>query len=109
MTERRQVWLIVGACLVVYAVVMFGFSAAIREPVKWGVDWLISMLGQGGTGILFGAVWIAGAAWLVLTGRDYVPPPRPQLPRWVRLIGNTYLLLLGAGLVVAFAGIVIAG
>jgi hypothetical protein len=109
MTERRQVWLIVAACLVLYAAIMVGFSAAIREPVKWGIDWLVSMLGLGGTGILFGAVWVAGVAWLVFTNRDYVPPPRPQLPRWLHLIGHAYLLLLGVGLAIVFAVIAIRG
>lgn len=109
MTERRQVWLIVGACLVLYAAIMVGFSAAIREPVKWGVDWLVSMLGLGGTGILFGAVWVAGAAWLVFTNRDYVPPPQPDYPRWFRWSRAIYLSVLGAGLVVAVVVMVAMG
>ncbi|WP_324132354.1 hypothetical protein [Bosea sp. (in: a-proteobacteria)] len=109
MTERRQIWLIVGACLVVYAAVMFGFSAAIREPVKWGVDWLISMLGQGGTGILFGAFVVFAFAVGFWPDKDYVPPPQPEFPRWFRWSRAIYLSVLGVAMVALVAVMVAMG
>lgn len=109
MTERRQVWLIVGACLVLYAAIMSGFSLAIREPVKWGVDWLVSMLGLGGTGILFGAFVVAAFTVGFWPDKNYVPPPQPDYPRWFRWSRAIYLSVLGAGLVVAVVVMVAMG
>lgn len=110
MTDRRQVWLIAGACLVIYALVMFGFAAAVREPVAWASAWMGRTFGDIGSLVVIGCTMAAGVAWLAWTNRNDTPLPRPggSLPAWFRYSRTIYLSLLGLVLLGAFAGILIA-
>jgi hypothetical protein len=111
MTQRFERWLIVGACVVLYVLAMGAFALITDKPMRWAVDWLIVNFGH------WGAAAVIGGLPLALLGcakwRDrHLPPVEftpPKLPRWVRIVGNTYLVLLGIGLVIAFAAIAIAG
>jgi hypothetical protein len=111
MTQRSERWLIVGACVVVYAISMGLLSWAIREPTAWIVESLNGTLGP-----YWSWLAIVSPVFIVLgfaTWRDrHIPPVEytpPKGPRWVGVIGNAYLALLGISVVVVIAAIVRAG
>jgi hypothetical protein len=99
MTQRSERWLIVGACVVVYAVAMGAFVLVTDQPVKGiVVGWLQSTFGAGALAII-AAPPLAFLAWA--TWRDRRLPPvqftPPKWPRWVRIVGNTYLTPWASG------------
>jgi hypothetical protein len=111
MTQRSERWLIVGACVALYALAMGAFAFVTRNPVRFSIDWLIANFGLWGAAFAIGFPLVALWAWVAWRERD-MPPVEftpPKWPRWVRIIGNTYLALLGVGLIVAFGAMVIAG
>lgn len=109
MTSKTERWIFVGACALVYAGAMIALAAIIRDPVRWGVNWLIALLGANGTLTLFAVVWLVGVAWLIWSGRNDVQAPPPKLPRWLRLSINVFLALVGAIFAVGLFAMVFFG
>lgn len=111
MSERAERWLIVTACVVLYAVAMGVLAFAIQAPTQWAHQQLVAAFGPLGALLVAAVPPIALLAWAAWRDRhlppvDYTPP---RWPRWVRVIGNTYLAVLGIGLVVAFTVIIARG
>lgn len=111
MSERAERWLMVTACVVLYAVAMGVLAFAIQAPVKATVDYLLATVGPWGTAAAIAVPPIAMVGIGLWTGRN-LPPVHytpPKWPRWVRIVGNTYLALLGARLLTVFVMMVLGG
>lgn len=109
MSERTERWLIVGACLLLYGVAMVAFSWGSAPVVKAAGSWLIASFGERVALAIVLLPPLAAGVWAIWPDPTYVQPPPPKLPRWVRLIGNAYLILLGLGLAAAFAAMIAVG
>ena len=109
MTQRSERWLIVGACVVLYALAMGFVTWAIRGPTAWLIDTLNARVGTGWAAVILAIPPLAAGLWAMWPDADYTPPVPPEGPLWARVIGNAYLVVLGLSLVVVFAAIFRAG
>lgn len=111
MTQRSERWLIVGACVVVYALAMALVVWAVREPSRLIVSTLDDAVGPYWSWLIIVFPVLALLTFATLRERN-LPPVEftpPKGPRWPRYIGNAYLALMGIGVVIVLGAVIRAG
>ena len=111
MTQRLERCLIVGSCLVLYTLAMGAFVLITDQPVRLIVHALDETVGKAWAAAIIAGLPLGLLAWTKWRDR-HLPPVEfvpPKLPRWVRIVGNTYLALLGISIVVVLGAIIRAG
>lgn len=108
----RPVEIIVS--MVLYSAIMFGLAWVLWQVLPGFINWADETLGMWAVRGLIVLLILGAYSVAYFAGRrssdgpavEFTPPP---WPRWVRIIGNSYFVLLGVGFLIVVVASAIAG